>query len=88
MDNRITMRTEGSPFQPGEVVLVVAATDEGIHDVTEFIGRRGVVKYLEYKCGCGQTYPGDPMIGVAFPGGANEEFWHEELQCNGRSSVP
>ncbi len=43
-----------------------------------FLGREGRVLYFEYTCGCGQTYPNDPMIGVKFRGKA-EEFWREEL---------
>lgn len=46
-------------------------------------GREGVVVHLEYSCGCGQSYPGDPMIGVCMyiPGRGYivEEFWFEEL---------
>lgn len=64
----------------GTRVTVVAAIDVGIHDVRPFIGRAGVVDHLDYDCGCGQTYPDDPMIGVTFDDGAAEEFWSEELE--------
>lgn len=70
---------DGAPFQPGQAVRVVAAIDTDVHDVTSFIGKSGTVQYLEYHCGCGQTYPNDPMIGVQFENGAGEEFWTEEL---------
>lgn len=72
-------RIDGAPFQPGGIIRVVRAIDAGIHDVSSFIGRLGLVKYLEYDCGCGQTYPIDPMIGVKFSDGTSEEFWSEEL---------
>jgi hypothetical protein len=44
------------------------------------IGERGVVTYFEYDCGCGQSYPRDPMIGVQFGSGHIDEFWREELK--------
>lgn len=34
----------------------------------------------EYNCGCGQTFPGDPMIGVRFGTLPMSEFWSEELE--------
>ena len=75
----ITVEVPGAPVQPGDPVLVVQATDASIDDVSAFIGLQGVVVYLEYDCGCGQTFPTDPMVGVAFSGGASYEFWREEL---------
>ena len=69
----------GAPYQHGDRVRVVGAIDRDAHDVSEHIDWRGTVDYLEYSCGCGQTYPGDPMIGVVLDGGAREEFWSEEL---------
>jgi len=44
-----------------------------------FLGKSGVVMYFDYDCGCGQSYPDDPMIGIKFPDGEIEEFWKEEL---------
>jgi hypothetical protein len=67
--------TPGAPFQPGDKVSVVSKGDA----TTSHIGRAGVVAHLEYSCGCGQTFPEDPMIGVRFPEGELEEFWKEEL---------
>ena len=75
----IAHRIEGSPFQPGDRVRVVDAIDRHVHDVAEHIGRRGLVVYLEYSCGCGQRVPDDPMIGVQFTKKQTEEFWAEEL---------
>jgi hypothetical protein len=68
----------GAPYQPGDVVVVVAAIDRNVRDVSEHIGKVGRVVHLEYGCGCGQTFPGDPMIGVEL-GDLVEEFWREEL---------
>lgn len=69
----------GAPYQPGDPVTVVDAVDVEIHDVSSHVGRRGRVAYLEYDCGSGQSYPGDPMVGVDLEGGGSEEFWPEEL---------
>jgi len=38
------------------------------------------VIYFEYECGCGQTFPGDPMIGIKSSDGKIGEFWKEELE--------
>jgi hypothetical protein len=67
----------GSPYQPGEVVRVVPGDDGS---VPEYIGGVGVVLYLEYDCGCGQTFPCDPMIGVRLDDGREYEFWRDELE--------
>ena len=48
------------------------------------IGVSGHARYLEYDCGSGQTFPGDPMIGVVMPDGTIEEFWFEELEAGER----
>ncbi len=79
----IREHVDGAPFQPGGNACVVAAIDKDIHDVSGFVGKIGVVQYLEYSCGCGQSYPDDPMIGVTFPDGRREEFWKEELAAIG-----
>ena len=71
-------RVEGSPFQPGETVKVVSVVDETV--APTYIGHTGLVVYLEYDCGSGQTFPNDPMIGVQFPDLPMEEFWQEEVQ--------
>ena len=67
----------GAPFRIGEQVLVAAGADDTFDNA--FSGLVGVVAYLEYDCGCGQTYPYDPMIGVRFEANI-EEFWAEELR--------
>lgn len=73
----IRLPVEGAPRQPAEVVRVVGASDSTLDPGC--VGRVGTVEYLEYSCGCGQTFPGDPMIGVRFADGTLEEFWAEEL---------
>lgn len=76
---RLVHQVPGSPLQPDDQVLVVAAVDTEVFDVSYMIGKRGVVEHLEYSCGCGQSYPEDPMIGVRFADGSLHEFWREEL---------
>lgn len=67
----------GAPFRIGQRVRVVTITDE-TGDVGS-LGREGAVSYFNYTCGCGQTFPGDPMIGVVF-NNLTAEFWKEEIQ--------
>jgi hypothetical protein len=67
----------GAPFKVGERVRVIAGADETFDSA--FFGRVGIIEYFEYDCGCGQTFPNDPMIGVRFSN-CVEEFWAEELQ--------
>ena len=74
----------GSPFRIGQRVRVVAITDETA-DV-ELLGNEGIVTYFEYDCGCGQTFPEDPMIGVLFDTKV-EEFWKEELTATSRKAT-
>jgi len=73
---------EGAPFSIGESVVVSSLSDDSADP--SFLFKRGIVDHLDYTCGCGQTYPQDPMIGVRFPSGEVEEFWREEL----RSATP
>jgi hypothetical protein len=63
----------------GQRVRVARGADETFQPATR--GRIGFVNYFEYNCGCGQAYPGDPMVGVMFRDGTTEEFWKEELDC-------
>ena len=67
-----------APYIPRQLVRVVRALDRDIYDVSGFIGRQGVVERLEYE-GCGQSYPGDPLVEVRFDDGRREAFWREEL---------
>jgi len=66
-----------APVRIGQRVTVACCLDETGESL--LIGRSGKVDYLEYSCGCGQSYPHDPMIGVRFPDGRIEEFWSDEL---------
>ena len=68
---------EGAPMRIGTLVLVSSGTDETVSQ--DYLGKTGTVIYFDYSCGCGQSYPNDPMIGVRFPDGTVEEFWREEL---------
>lgn len=67
---------DGAPFKIGETVKVVSFSDDMADE--EFLGCQGTVLYFEYSCGCGQTFPNDPMIGIQF-GERTAEFWKEEL---------
>jgi hypothetical protein len=67
---------DGAPFKIGAIVKVVSLSDETADD--DLFGCQGSVVYFEYSCGCGQTFPDDPMIGVRF-GDRTTEFWKEEL---------
>jgi hypothetical protein len=76
----------GAPFRIGQSVNVIAITDETGDE--QFLGKEGRVIYFEYDCGCGQTFPEDPMIGVLL-GNRTEEFWKEELAATNRKrAVP
>jgi hypothetical protein len=76
----------GAPFRIGQSVRVISVTDETGDE--QFLGKEGIVIYFEYDCGCGQTFPEDPMIGVLL-GKRAEEFWKEELAAtNRRRAVP
>ncbi len=72
----IYQNVEGAPFKIGDMVKVVSFSDDSADEA--FLGYRGAVLYFEYSCGCGQTFPDDPMIGVRF-GEKTAEFWKEEL---------
>ena len=66
----------GAPFKIGDIVKVVLLADDTAN--ARFLRKQGKVVWFEYSCGCGQTYPDDPMIGVQFKTKA-EEFWKEEI---------
>ncbi len=68
----------GAPFRIGQRVVINALADDTAE--TSLLSERGIIEYFEYNCGCGQSFPGDPMIGVRFGGGKIEEFWYEELK--------
>lgn len=70
---------EGAPFKIGDKVTVLddPEKDETFDD--SFIGYPGTIVDLDYQTGVGQTYPGDPMIGVDTVVGYYC-FWKEELK--------
>lgn len=75
---KITTQVAGSPYQPRDKVIVIDAIDIDIHDVSSYIGQKGVVEHLCFD-DLGE-YPGDPEIYVRFPNGDLEFFWAEELK--------
>lgn len=68
---------EGAPFWIGAIVRVHCLADETADNY--FLGRVGKVIYYEFSCGCGQSFPNSPMIGVRFRKRIFE-FWPEELE--------
>jgi hypothetical protein len=73
----ITTNIKGCPFKIGEKVKIKKPCDETGYPSYE--GKIGVIQYFNYDCGCSQTYPNDPMIGVKFSNKKIKEFWGEEL---------
>lgn len=72
------MRRVNAPqVQIGSCVRVIKGIDETFDE--RFLQKIGIVENFDFTCGCGQSYPNDPMIGVRFPNGKYEEFWTEEL---------
>ena len=70
---------EGAPFKIGSKVQVL---NNPLNDETfdkKYSHKIGEIMFFEYDCGCGQTFPVDPMIGVKFLNGKVAEFWKEEL---------
>ena len=74
-----------APFQIGQVVRVCQLVDQ--EGEIAALGKQGVVEYFEYSCGCGQSYPRDPLIGVRFPNGDLHELWREELELTAQSRM-
>ena len=71
---------KGAPFNIGDIVLVLNNPNEDETFNKHLSGKLGLIEYFEYDCGCGQTFPEDPMIGVRFLNGKSEEFWKEEIE--------
>lgn len=74
--NPIYTDVPGAPVSIGTRVTITAIEDP---EDNRFLNLQGVVKYLDYECGCGQNYPNDPMIGVSLNDGTEWEFWMNEL---------
>jgi len=82
-----TTDIDGAPYKIGQKVTVTGGphATSFVYDETlpvHLLGQVGVVKYFNYDCGCGQSFPDDPMIGIQFAGGLVEEFWKEEVEVN------
>ena len=73
----ICRNIDGAPFELGQRVRVTSVVDDTAN--SSLLNTEGFVEYYDYSCGCGQTYPTDPMIGVQF-GEIIEEFWKEEIE--------
>ena len=86
--NLIYHDVRGAPFEIDDRVRILNSKDETLS--SRFVGRIGFVKYLEYGCGCGQSYPGDPMIGVQFRRGRKRRSFGkretEALRSGGQRS--
>ncbi|ODS32957.1 MAG: hypothetical protein SCARUB_01896 [Candidatus Scalindua rubra] len=71
---------KGAPFKISDKVLVLDNPNNDNSFNNEFVGKKGHVFYFEYDCGCGQTFPSDPLIGVKFINKKVGEYWKEEIQ--------
>ena len=71
---------EGAPFNIGDHVKVLDNPNDDSTFNMVYSGKTGIIHYFEYDCGCGQSFPEDPMIGVKFSDYTIGEFWHEELK--------
>jgi hypothetical protein len=60
----------------GQIATITKIADSTMPDY--LLGLTGQVVHYDYACGCGQSYPDDPMIGVKIQGEVFE-FWKEEL---------
>lgn len=70
---------DGAPFKISDKVIILNNPSSDDTFDKEFIGKEGTIIFFEYDCGCGQTYPNDPMIGVKFSNNEVAEFWREEI---------
>ncbi len=71
---------EGAPYKINDKVKVLNNPNNDMTFDYSFANKKGEVVYFEYDCGCGQSFPTDPMIGVRFDVESVEEFWKEELE--------
>jgi hypothetical protein len=76
--SKLYQDVEGAPFNIGDMIIVLEnpSNDETFNKW--YVLKNGIIIYFE--CGCGQSYPSDPMIGVKFSDGKIEEFWKEEIK--------
>ncbi|MGA9110043.1 MAG: hypothetical protein WB290_07060 [Smithella sp.] len=78
--NRCDYNIDGAPYKIGQKVKVLNNPNKDDTFDVKLINKKGEIIFFEYDCGCGQTFPTDPMIGVKFSNGSIDEFWKEELQ--------
>jgi len=76
MAKPIFENVKDAPFRIGDFVKVIQIVDSTGEQ--KLLGKTGTVEFFEYSCGCGQSYPKNPMIGVRIAK-ATHEFWKEEL---------
>ncbi len=74
---KISKNIKGAPYEISNHVKIRFAADETFDH--KFLGRVGTIVHYDYSCGCGQSFPDDPMIGVEFNDNMIEEFWKEEM---------
>ena len=79
-NKRYINNVPGAPFSIGTMVKIKNSQDETFR--RELVGKIGEIVHYDYFCRCGQSFPGDPMIGVLFENGEVEEFWEEEIVLN------
>jgi hypothetical protein len=63
----------------GDKVLILDNPNKDCTFNIDLTGKVGIIVYLNYDCGCGQSYPKDPMFGVSFANGKLEEYWKDEV---------
>jgi len=71
---------DGAPYKIGDKVKVNNNPNMDETFNNRFFNAICEVIYFEYECGCGQTFPEDPMIGIKSSDGEIDEFWKEELE--------
>ena len=71
---------DGAPCKIGDKVKVLNNPNMDETFDKRFFNNICEVIYFEYDCGCGQTFPEDPMIGIKSSVGKIGEFWKEELE--------
>jgi len=65
---------DGAPYKIGQKVKVLNNPSNDETFDKNFVNEVGEVIFFEYNCGCGQSFPGDPMIGVEFQMGKKKNF--------------
>src|SRR4030042_2560073 len=71
---------DSAPYKIGDKVKVLNNPNMDETFDRRFLNNICEVIYFEYDCGCGQTFPEDPMIGIKSGDGKIGEFWKEELE--------